>query len=190
MKHIQERSGPLTKVVIKKNLISQYLLNTFKEKYDGLGETYYVDVYNKFDYNEEDKLRRSIWVHPFPANSIPAIYNFLTKIDKNERQVGIVLNIRVRKGNDYPNRKKGEAHLFVEFAHELSVEKALVLASKKKFIISNVNLRVFRAGSSTYFYSPHCRVKNSKTNITKAAPARAGARPVRPAGRGVRGGRR
>lgn len=194
MKYIQESSGPLTKVVIKKNLVSQYLLNSFKEKYDKLGEAYYVDVYNKFDYNEEDKLKRSIWIHPFPAGSIPAIHNFLTKIDKNERQVGIVVNIRVRKGNDYPNRKKGEAHLFVEFAHELSVEKALVLASKKKFIISNVNLRVFRAGSSTYFYSPHCRVKNSKTNLTRGATARPprpdrAARPPRPV-RAGRGGRR
>jgi ubiquitin-protein ligase/Ran GTPase-activating protein (RanGAP) involved in mRNA processing and transport len=185
MKHLEEKST-LRKVIIKKNLVSQYILNAARERYEKLGTEFYVDIYNKFDYNEEDKLKRSIWVHPFPANSIPQIYTFLTKIDKNERQVGIVLNIRVRKGNDYPNRKKGEAHLFIEFAHELSVEKALVLASKKKFIINGINLRVFRAGSSTYFYSTHCRVKNSKTNFTKADQR---APRVR-AGRGGRGGKK
>ena len=187
-KHIEEGKGPLRKIILKKNLISQYLLNSLKERYEKLGEQYYIDIYNKFDYNEEEKLKRSIWIHPYPANSIPTLYTFLTRIDKNERQVGTVLNIRVRKGNDYPNRKKGEAQLFVEFAHELSVEKALVLASKKKFIINGVNLRVFRAGSSTYFYSTNCRVKNSKTNLAKIDAAHT-LRPARPA-RPVRGTRR
>lgn len=180
MNHLEEKKGQLKKVIIKKNLISQYLLNTNKERYDKLGENYYVDIYNKFDYNEEDKLKRSIWVHPFPANSIPQIYNFLTKFDHRDKPIGIVLNIRVRKGNDYPNRKKGEAHLFIEFAHELSQERMLFLASKKKFLINGINLRVFRAGSSTYFYSPHCRIKASKTNVLKG----------RPAPRAGRGGRR
>jgi ubiquitin-protein ligase/Ran GTPase-activating protein (RanGAP) involved in mRNA processing and transport len=173
MKHLEESKGALKKIIIKKNLISQYLLNSLKERYDALGETHYIDIYNKFDYNDEDKLKRSIWVHPFPANSIPTIYNFMTKLDSKDKQIGIVLNIRVRKGNDYPNRKKGESHLFIEFAHDLSQERMLFLASKKKFIINGLNLRVFRAGSSTYFYSPHCRVKNSKTNVLKPC-ARAG----------------
>lgn len=172
MTHLEEHKGQLQKIIIKKNLFSQYLLNSMKERYEKLGENYYADIYNKFDYNEEDKLKRSIWVHPFPANSIPQVYNFLTKFDHRDKPIGIVLNIRVRKGNDYPNRKKGEAHLFIEFAHELSQERMLFLASKKKFVINGVNLRVFRAGSSTYFYSPHCRVKASKTNILKTAGRR------------------
>lgn len=178
VKHLEESKGPLQKLIIRKNLFSQYLLNSLKERYEKLGESFFLDTFNKFDYNEEEKLKRSIWVHPFPAGSIPNIYQFLTKVDKNERQVGIVINIRVRKGNDYPNRKKGEAHLFIEFAHELSVEKALVLAAKKKFNINGVPLRVFRAGSSTYFYSTHCRVKNSKTNYTKNTTGKPARRPV------------
>ena len=46
-------------------------------------------------------------------------------------EVGVVLNIRLRSGKSYPNKPKNHKFYIVEFADELSAQKAIILCSKR-----------------------------------------------------------
>jgi len=73
------------------------------------------------------------------------------------------MNIRIRKGANYPNKEKNTGFGFIEFASEESVMKCLMMGKKKRKIGSQ-KITMYRAGSATYFYSKSCAAKDSKTN--------------------------
>lgn len=84
----------------------------------------------------------------------------------HEHECGVVLNIRLRSGKQYPNKKKGEKFYLVEFANSLSAEKSIILCSKRLNQVAGVYFNIRLAGSSTFFFSKDCKVKKSLTNYT------------------------
>jgi hypothetical protein len=77
----------------------------------------------------------------------------LKKYFEITHKCGIVIDIRVRNGKKYPNKRGDNIFGFVEFADSTSVTKALHLASKKKTVVDNVKFRVYKAGTGTFLYS-------------------------------------
>lgn len=73
------------------------------------------------------------------------------------------MNIRFRKGQNYPNKDANVAFGFIEFASEESVMKCLMMGKKKRSI-NGQRITMYRGGSATYFYSKSCAAKDSKTN--------------------------
>ena len=62
------------------------------------------------------------------------------------------MDIRLRKGKKYPNRKGNNVFCFIEFADESGPKLALSLAAMKKTVINNVHFRVYKSGQGTFAY--------------------------------------
>lgn len=139
-------NGELKNIFIKNNDINEYELNILKRRYEELKLNIYVDSFDKFQFLENERLERTIWIHPTICTS-KEIQNFL----ENEHKCGIVLDIRKRKGPKWSNRNKTENNFFfIEFANKLSVTRALQIASKKLSVIRGKTFRIFKGGSGTY----------------------------------------
>jgi len=80
---------------------------------------------------------------------------------------GIVLDLRVRKGRQYPGKLQQNLFGFVEFADETSVTRALHLAAKKETLIDGNKFRIYKAGTGTFLFSK----KSSKQKKLEAAQA-------------------
>ena len=63
------------------------------------------------------------------------------------------MDLRVRKGRDYPDKQQQNLFGFVEFADETSVTRALHLAAKKESVIDGVKFRIYKAGTGTFLFS-------------------------------------
>jgi hypothetical protein len=74
----------------------------------------------------------------------------------------------------------------VEFAHPTSVTRALHVASRKKASLHGTAFKIFKAGSSTYYYNKTKRSKaKSETNVLARGVRVRGGR-ARGRGRGTR----
>jgi hypothetical protein len=153
------KNSKIHTLFIKKNNIPQGSLTTIKEKALAVNPRFYCDMFDKLDITREDLLNRTIWVSDIPKIDKTSTANWFEKM----RECGKIMNIRHRKGTNYPNKDKDIAFGFIEFASEESVMKALMMGKKKRKI-GNSKITMYRAGSATYFYSKSCAAKDSKTN--------------------------
>lgn len=170
----------LSFLFLKNNRINDLGITNIKKLYDNMKLHVFIDIFDKLKYNDNDLLDRTVWI--FPANTdCNAMKNML----EDSAKCGIVLDIRKRKGNLYPNRstRKNE-FFFVEFAHPVSVNRALFI--KKKILrIGGTGHKVFKAGTATFIYSKTQNVKKvqgiSRTNVLRTEKTEG-------RGRGGRGG--
>ena len=144
---------------LKRNRLTQRKLKNIKETACKVNPSMYCDALEKLDYMQEDILNRTL--HVGGCTDKDQIIDFF----EVRHKCGTVLNIRLRKGPKYPNKPEKQTIQFIEFASEESVMKALVI-KKKSRRIRNVKLNIYRAGTSTFFYSKATQAKNSKTNYT------------------------
>lgn len=63
------------------------------------------------------------------------------------------MDLRVRKGRQYPGKAQQNLFGFVEFADETSVTRALHLAAKKETVIDGIKFRIYKAGTGTFLFS-------------------------------------
>lgn len=136
-----------------------------KKAYENLKIDLFVDIFDKLHYLNEEKLERTIFVHPVPGTKAE-IKNFF----ECEKKCGTVLEIRLRKGPNWPNRTlKANYFAMIEFADPASSIKALNIASTKKAIIKGTSFRIYKAGTGTYIYQKKTanqkQAEKSKTNF-------------------------
>lgn len=77
------------------------------------------------------------------------------------------MDLRVRKGRQYPGKLQQNLFGFVEFADETSVTRALHLAAKKETLIDGNKFRIYKAGTGTFLFGK----KSSKQKKLEAAQA-------------------
>jgi len=65
-----------------------------------LNANIYVDSLDKLDYLREDLLNRTLYLDGIPKSSIVHLPNFF----ETQHKCGRILNIRCRKGQNYPNK--------------------------------------------------------------------------------------
>lgn len=154
-------SSSLETLFLKNNNLTNDLLAEHKETALKKNAKLYCDFFDKIEVNDESKLNRTIFVSPANMDGNQPVKNFF-----DARKTGVILNIRIRKGQNYPNRADNQHFAFIEFASELSVHKSLMIPKRKR-LIGSKKIDIYRAGTATYFYSKNCKVKNSKTNYAK-----------------------
>jgi len=176
------KKSPLQALYIRNNAINDYGLMNIVKNVTNLNIKLHIDVLDKIKLLDTDILERTVWIHP-ATGTTDDIKTFF-EVTHN---VGIVLNVRERRGTKWPNRAKQEnKFFFVEFADPTSVTRALHLASRKLASLNGVSFRIYKAGSGTYYYSKQKRPKHavqSRTNMFRGGRGR-GARGARGGFRG------
>jgi hypothetical protein len=146
------------------------------------GRPIFVDMFSRLNNLTASSLQNSVWISPFPFE--PSAF---VKFIEFGKDCGVVVSIRARSGPPVPGKPAENRFAIVEFAHQMSVTRALHLASKKKSVLNGIKFRVYRAGTST-----HVLIKKPKGKSRLArecAPMRV-ARGGRGGRGGFRGGRR
>lgn len=178
----KNKSLKLNSLLFRGNNVTDYHLNSHIKLIRDYSENLFVDIISKEYYLEEDRMNRTIWVD-HNGSSADAIKKYF-----KQKEVGIIINIRLRVGKKYQTIPNHKAFFVVEFAHPLSVEKALILVSKRENFINGSKTMFHRAGSSTFYYNKDCKSSKYMANKGPAPVSRGGRRA---GGRGGRGrGRR
>jgi hypothetical protein len=178
---------------MRNNSLDDVGLNSLYTIHDEKKSKVSIDLLEKIKYLDQDRLDRSIWIHPIANINLQKLKKFFEITYK----CGIVIDLRVRKGRVYPNKIQQNYFGFVEFADETSVTRALHLASRKLTQIDGVKFRIYKAGTGTFLYTKKT-AKQKKLEVAKnclpAVPyAIATAlqsrqpRPMRARGRGGKG---
>ena len=71
-----------------------------------------IDLLDKVKYLDQEKIDRTVWVHPISSINLASLKKFF----EIEHKCGIVLDFRVRNGRKYPNKTGDNKFCFVEFA--------------------------------------------------------------------------
>jgi len=186
------KKSSLQALYIKNNSLNDYGLFNIQKNVTNMGIKLHVDLFDKFKLLDSEILERTIWIQPAVGTA-----EDIKKFFEVTHQVGIVLNVRVRKGPKWPNRAKQENKFyFVEFADPTSVARAMHVASRKQAALNGVNFRIYKAGSGTYQYSKLKKPKSVTASKTRMAGGPRGGRgrgrgaPRGGRARGGRGGRR
>lgn len=95
-----KNANTLQEIFIKNNIINEFALTQIKKVYDEQNCKLAVDIFDKLKYLEPEKLERTIWVFP-PFGSASDIKQFFEEV----QVCGIVLDVRLRKGFTWPNKK-------------------------------------------------------------------------------------
>lgn len=169
----------LNSLLFRGNQNTDFELNNHIEAIRKYNKQIFVDIISKAYYLEDDRMERTIWVD-HKAGSIANINNYF----KN-KEVGIIINIRNRSGKKYETVPQHHSFFVVEFAHQLSVEKALILVAKRENFVGGQRVMFHKAGSSTFYFNKDCKSSKymKKTDLSRLAVS-CGRR------RGGRGGRR
>lgn len=146
-------------LMIKRNNLTSDSFAEIQKKAIAVDSRFYCDIFDKIQITHEDKLARTICVYPTNNMEEKALTNWFENIKKT----GVIVNVRQRIGQNYPNRLANRKIAFIEFASETAVQKSLMIGKKKR-TLNSVKLNIYRAGTSTYFYSKNCAAKDSKTN--------------------------
>ena len=147
----KNESAKLNSLLFRGNEQTDFYLKKHIETAKKYNQNLFVDIFNKAFYLKEDILKRSIWVELGRA-SLHSIVNFF-----RQKEVGVVVNARVRGGKKYETISSRKNFALVEFAHPLSVDKALILVSKRKNNLNGRSFQIYRAGSSTFYYNKNCK---------------------------------
>lgn len=105
------------------------------------------------------------------------------------------MDLRVRKGRQYPGKNQQNLFGFVEFADETSVTRALHLAAKKETTIDGIKFRIYKAGTGTFLFSKKSSKQKKLEEAQRLLPpvpyaiqmALNSRRPIAARGRGGRG---
>lgn len=74
---------------IKNNDVNEYELYSLKKRYDDLGLKIHIDAFDKFEFIENERLERTIWIQPSVC-SVLQMKSFL----ENEQNCGFFSNIK------------------------------------------------------------------------------------------------
>lgn len=107
-----------------------------------------IDLLEKVKYLDQDRLDRTVWIHPISQINLGALKKFFEITHK----CGIIMDFRVRSGKQYPTKGGENKVCFVEFADAASVDEALSLAARQMTQIDGKKFRVFKAGSGTFVF--------------------------------------
>lgn len=147
-------------VLFKGNSQTDYYLPKHIASATAYNKNIFVDFFKKAEWLVEERLSRTIWVENKSFNA-SELRQFMEK-----EKVGVILNIRERKGRKYQTIPTQTTFYIVEFAHPLSADKAMILVSKKQNLIKGQRPNFYKAGSSTFFFNSNC--KSSKFKGVKA----------------------
>ena len=153
------------KIEIRNNYLNEQTVQKVKELVKD--KELVVDLVDRYGSINEEQMERTIWIHPVTKFTAEQVKQFF-----EDNLCGVVLNVRYRKGREYPNRNKAENLFgFVEFADPKSVERAMILAREMKTLINGNQFRVFKCGTGTYLYfkksAKQKKAELSITNLTK-----------------------
>ena len=141
-------TGKLYSLYLKNNNISEFGLYNIIRIMGNYNVKLHLDVLDKMRMLDAGLLERTVWIHPASIGTPQQVKNFF----ENTQKCGIVLDVRRRKGPKWANRSvAANDFYFVEFAHPVSVTRALHVASKRQATLGGINFRIYKAGSGTYF---------------------------------------
>ena len=155
----ENKDSKLSAVLFNKNEISPFSLDEHITKAKKFNPKIFVDFFRKKQYLDEDRMARTLWVEA--PNVVPR--DILKFIYDNE--IGVVVNLRSRASKPVETVSSQTPYYLVEFAHPLSVDKALILASKGKARAGGRSLSLYKAGSSTFHYDKNCKSNKYMNSI-------------------------
>lgn len=105
----------------------------------------YLDVLEKVQYLDQERIDRSIWVSPLWVGADPKMFKEFFQYSK---ECGLVTNVRIKQGKTVA-KANGNPNVYgiIEFSHVNSVARALRVASKKESNINGHRVRIYKAGS-------------------------------------------
>lgn len=152
----------INSILFRGNKTTDYHLDNHIKTSTDYNNDIFVDITSKAYYLEEDRINRSVWVSHDAGSAFSLVEYF------KDREVGVVINIRTRFGKKYETVPTARNFFIVEFAHPLSVDKALILVSKRENFVGGKRAMFYRAGSSTFYYNKDCKsskyMKNKQFN--------------------------
>jgi len=143
---------------IKANFLSEFHKIALADKAREQKSKVFVDDFEGVKNLQKEKLDRSIWVSPMPANYVN---HEMTTADffSDIHECGLVTDVRIRSGKQAPGRSNANFYAIVEFAHENSVPRSLKLASKKLVNFNGQKGRIYKTGTRTAIIMPNQRRK-------------------------------
>jgi hypothetical protein len=136
-------------VFLRNNLVDDIATSNLEQIKTHEHSTIAVDLLEKLKYLDSGRLERTVWIYPMDKINLQSLKHFF----EVTHECGIVLDARVRRAKQYPNRQAQNIFGFVEFADSNSVNRALTIASLKQTNIDGVAFRVFKAGTGTFIFS-------------------------------------
>lgn len=86
---------------MRNNQLDDVGINTIYSIHESNKAKLSIDLLEKIKYLEQEKSDRTVWIHPIANISL----NRLKRFFEIEHECGIVLDLRVRKGRQYPGKK-------------------------------------------------------------------------------------
>lgn len=140
----------LNHLYIKSNYFTEHNILELQKKLADKAIILHVDLFEKIKNLTQSQLERCIWISPIwndSPDTVTRIKTFFEESKEPGKEVGIVVNVRIRTGPRIPGKPKANIYAIVEFAHPVSVLRALRVASKKKAIIAGNKIKIYKAGS-------------------------------------------
>lgn len=145
-------TAKLNSIVFKGNSHTNYYLRRHAEAAAQYNKDMFVDIFKKIDLLDEKKLNRTLFVEKVSNLVEVDLINYF-----KAHKVGFVLNVRGRAPKKYPTVKKSNDFWLVEFAHPLSVDKALILGSQNKNEWLSKKFKMYKSGSSTFYFDKNMK---------------------------------
>lgn len=141
-------SCKLNHLYIKNNRYTEQNLTELQKNVIEKGIILHVDVFEKLKHFTQNQLERSIWISPIWDEG-SEVASKIKSFFEEQVKIGIVLDVRIRKGQNIPRKSKPNIYAIVEFAHPNSVLRALKLPKKKRLLLSANSLKIYKAGTGT-----------------------------------------
>jgi ubiquitin-protein ligase len=144
----------LTGFYFKGNNETTFALQAQSDLAKNQAKHFFVDFFYRKIYLNSERVERSLWVE----DTSFSVHQLIQFFESNN--IGVVVNVRKRVGEKYETVANLRNFYIVEFCEKNSVELAMIWASKKDTKIGGRDTQFFRAGSSTFYFSKHCKSKN------------------------------
>lgn len=108
------------------------------------GKPIFVDQFEKIFYQQEEKLKNTVWFGPI----ISADYRTNRNYFSNAKVVGLIKSFRLKNAKKIQVKTNARSqYLFVEFENEADCNKVTALIRKRKL---GVSAKSYVAGSNTF----------------------------------------
>ena len=142
-----EGKSKIQNLYLMQNYLSEHYTLQLAAKSEQLGKRLYIDVFEKIQYLNQDRLDRSIWISPMIPAQAASITEQIWKFFQQDFECGLIQDVRIRKGQKIPGKPRENCYAIIEYAHVNCLPRSLRVASKKKSSLQGNKFRIYKAGT-------------------------------------------
>ncbi len=106
---LSTKPNKIEEIFMKNNALDDVGINSLYSIHEQNKSKLSIDLLEKIKYLEQEKSDRTVWIHPILGINLQRLKRFL----EIEHKCGIVLDLRVRKGKQYPGKNQQNLFGFV-----------------------------------------------------------------------------